>query len=271
MSFFENVVPPIRDWLVELQTMGFQHIITCAKDGGAERNRTVATSPKIEYVEPEEYHPCVTKFYDGCTWPTQEFLGNRPPTIRACYPSLLHKKAQLKTRPGENVTLAGMRIKEPNGNLRYAGPLHLAQWLQHSPGWASKMSGTEEFQRCQKVVEFIKGRGKHQFEHLEAAHRPPDDAYDQCGVKVLCEECALVASRIGKGWAVKSMAKVFSEVLRKAVLDRLGVEVAEHFPFEKTEVHECGPTCNKKITQADAKVAYKLRPTFTKNRWTDQC
>ena len=127
---------PIEEWEQYYTQLGHTVTYDFHNLGGATRTRMIATSPHAEAClrnltspsqEAEDRH--MRNLWGGGKWPTLESRNyKRPATLRACYPYLLRKKLEGRLSTSEEATVGSMRcIKD--GEMYYAGPPEIAQWL----------------------------------------------------------------------------------------------------------------------------------------------
>ena len=246
-SLSEMVEPASPKWLPDYAQLGEVHHTACHKvKWGAERNRLYMISPhaKIKWVVDKE-EPLL---WDGAKWPAAYCLERYPPVLRSILPVLMVKRLKGETKDWENRQLDRMKVRyegaPPGSQVRYASPLHWAQWL----GWPKELAVEVIGQPCKKVIDDLMGLEKTHFASWVEAHRPPPTRFAQCGVRRFCETCEEKLKRLGQGWHIPSASLMLAHVIQKTADHRLRVAKHSFHPFDSLKVHKCSSNCPLRIT-----------------------
>ena len=205
---------------------------------GADRKRFFRTSPKVplplKILDTSSLG--YRKFPDGCTWPYDSY-NRKPPTLRAIYPVLLERQAMKSISTSDAQTLQHFRLTKQDGTLRYAGPIHLAQWLELPE---SVIDNIEEAYPCETqpfdpLQKFTAAEWK------KKCSKPPDPSlFSLCGDQVLCINCTEAAELLGRAWNFSSAVSVLTATIRAAFAN---IDQAAYTDVSSMCPHFCGPSC----------------------------
>ena len=216
---------------------------------GAERRRFYRTSPKVQH--PITQAPTNTnkmgEMLDGSTWPaTATSNGARPPTLRSIYPHLLERQALNHISAADSHTLKLFLLRNSNNTFRYAGPSHLAQWLELPD---EVVSDIEAAYPCEQFpIDPIKKCTQHTWEQKGTAM--DSSMFHRCGVKVLCKNCSEAAELLGRAWNFSTAVAIVTAVLRTAFQE---TETANFTAFNNMCQHYCTSPCQFVHTLEQAK------------------
>ena len=180
---------------------------------GAERRRFYRTSPVLPpQIHILDWELCTTasfsQFPDKCTWRSGKV---KPPTLRSIYPVLLERQAINAISASDAITLQKFRIHKPDGSERYAGPVHLAHWLELPEDVITDITAAfpcepEPIDPLQKFTAS---------EWRQKCSAPPDlSILRPCGEQVLCKNCTEAAELLGRAWNFSSAVSVLTATIR---------------------------------------------------------
>ena len=245
----EMVPAALPDWERQFDA-AVSRPVEMVVQNGADRRRMFRTSPQVDkpVTLVSASNRSFREFYDGCTWPViQEGPARQPPTLRSIYPVLLDKQALNNVSSSDAATLRMFQVRQPNGSTRYAGPAHLAQWLE-LPGdvihdiCKAYPCETEPIDHAAKMT---------MDKWIQKGVQPPDEQmFSKCGQKVLCKNCSVAAELLGRAWNFTSAVSIMITVIREGFS---GSDKSSFTRFDDMCPHYCMSPCQFVHSLAQAK------------------
>ena len=204
----------------------------------AERKRKWRTSPMTGEAELFPMHvPVPNKssvYKDGSQWfPTAAaYNGNQsvPVVLRRYWPRLLERQLDANNRmtPYEQMTIESLRVKFPNGEVRYAG---VEFFLRHLGLEFSALQGIKDHFPCLKMCN-----------RYGATDADPKKMLP-CGQQILCQPCNRAIQLLGGCWHFPTAAEITTRVLMLAVNYWMcGGPMPDFWQWEHPH-HDCGKNC----------------------------
>ena len=229
---------------------------------GADRKRTYRTSPHVEF--PIQYVSTTAAphhlLLDGCTWPAHEDIkASRPPTLRAIYPFLLDRQANHSISHTDKMTLRMFQIKTPDGKIRFAGPQHLAQWLELPQTIIANIQSAYPCER-QPIDPIGKWTAKQWSEKSRSSDAMNPDLFQMCGDRVLCRNCSEAAELLGRAWNYSTAVSILTATIRQAFTRS---DVSHFTAFQHMCPHFCNQPCplSNTLEQAKGRTPHKQTST----------
>ena len=265
-SLFEQVLMATPRWAdTYAQLVGHRQLVPLlssdwSRQGGAVRQRefytncTLNVDPWIDASLSGQHDPrrLAGRYFlpaDATPRPT-----GPPPTVKSVYPSLLAKLAATEyfsSRPQQGppergtrfwiskvdaARLRGYRIRHySTGQVVYAGPRQLGHWLGISEVFVDSLLS---HWRCQLSIDDIHGQPHDYWQEYRVHHRPPPEAFHDCGVTRLCLKCSEVSEIMGRCWNPLHMKAPMA-----ALLEAVRALVPSSFDPSQTTVHSCPINC----------------------------
>ena len=261
----EMVPAAMSQWEVELDA-AFGKSINLNANEGAERKRRFRTSPEVDGPISQlstSFSPAEL-LLDGSIWPGHTSVKTlRPPTLRSIYPHLLDLQAVHNASSSDVATLQQFLIKTNGNELRYAGPAHLAQWLELPQSTIMSIShhypcepeAIDPCMKCTLKTWLTKG-----------VSPPAQNMFHKCGVKVLCKNCSEASELLGRAWNYSTAVSIITATLRQAY-NKAGN--SEFTPFKHMCPHFCVSPCPFVHTLEQAKgrsTADQCKPEYLMER-----
>ena len=256
----EMVPAAIPNWEEQLSA-AIGPAIEVNTENGAERKRFYRTSPYVS-APLQIGRTSTTDFSqltDKCTWPFASY-NRKPPTLWSIYPVLLERQAMHSISASDRNTLQHFRVKKPDGSMRYAGPAHLAHWLELPE---QIIRNIEEAYPCE--TQPIDPLQKFTANEWKAkCSKPPDPSLLQpCGEQVLCKNCTEAAELLGRAWNFASAVAVLTTTIRAGFS---ATESDSFTDFSSMCPHFCTSPCEfvHTLNQAKGRATTSACPVFIK-------
>jgi len=183
-----------------------------------------------------------------------------PPTIRAIMPHLAVKIIDGRAQTREREQMTTLRVGTSTGKVLLPSPLNVAQWMGVPQEFA--YDWLQDTRDCSKVIDDIDGDDLEYWNLRPEGARPPPERIALCRQRRWCKQCGDTISLLGNGWHVGGTSAVLAEVIKGAVLAKIGKAELRAHPFARFPVHRCpdkGP-CPKAVTLDSLKLKQrKLR------------
>ena len=109
----------------------------------------------------------------------------------------------------------------------------------------------EEY-KCEGEIEHIHGKNRAYWQVDGKRDMVPEDAFRECGDRVLCDNCSELARLLGNSWAYPVAVEIADAILKELEKGSIpGVRV------KATQVHMCGESCRKALTRRQIEGAAK--------------
>ena len=149
--------------------------------------------------------------------------------------------------PTDRNTLQHFKVQKPDGSMRYAGPTHLAHWLELPE---TIIHNIEEAYPCE--TQPIDPLQKFTASEWKAkCSNPPDlSLLKLCGDQVLCRSCTDAAELLGRAWNFSSAVAVLTATIRAGFTT---TDSDSFTDFSSTCPHFCTSPCTFVHTLDQAK------------------